>query len=97
MCDDWNDLIQYVVHKSLKRFQTNGFDKVRWLHGDSRNSIDQEELLNTSRFRQHFDVNEGHGTVLRDPLVTVPSDIESLKSHLIDAGLFCFKLIESSN
>jgi len=91
MCDDWDDLIEYVVQKFLRNFQTGGcYDvDVESPQRSVSGSPDQEggSPGTDSEAHQPFDAQ---ATGDDDPFFDAPrTDIESLRGQLMDSGLFC--------
>lgn len=87
MCDDWDDLIEYVVQKFLRNFQTGGASSGS---GTPPLSLqDQEGGASRSMASDHSAeaLHEEQATGADDPFADVPiSDIETLKGRLRDSG-----------
>lgn len=96
MCDDWDDLIEYVVQKFLRNFQTNGCYDVASPQRSVSGSQDQEGSRSMESEPQHsYDIQpEPRGSATAgddDPFFEAPpSDVESLRGRLMDSGLFDF-------
>ncbi len=91
MCDDWDDLIEYVVQKFLRNFQSSGCYEVgspqRSLSGsqEGTRSMESDPL-------PPFDAPTEQVAGDDDPFFEVPpTDIESLKGRLMDSGSFSFR------
>ena len=96
MCDDWDDLIEYVVQKFLRNFQTSGSFEVespqnRSLSGSQEGSRSMESETQQPPDAQTAEQPAGDD----DPFFEVPpTDIESLKGRLMDSGsFFSFNLL----
>ena len=93
MCDDWDDLIEYVVQKFLRNFQTSGSFEVespqnRSLSGSQEGSRSMESETQQPPDAQTAEQPAGDD----DPFFEVPpTDIESLKGRLMDSGSFFFQ------
>ena len=98
MCDDWDDLIEYVVQKFLRNFQTVGCD----FSGSSPNSNgsqsqdgsrsiepeSQQLVPDNQGDRRSSPAGGEEGAVAEEADVEqAVSDIESLKGRLLDSGL----------
>lgn len=89
MCDDWTDLIVYVVQKYLRRLQSCGQFEMGLIHKSSNGLDDQEDLLsnNSEQNDKFFGGIQGE----RHPR----SEIESLFNQLLNSGLlFLFFTLE---
>ena len=90
MCDDWDDLIEYVVQKFLRNFQTGGCYDVDSPQRSLSGSPDGSPLADSETQQQQFDSQAEQTTGDDDPFFDVPrTDIESLMGQLKDSGLFC--------
>lgn len=94
MCDDWDDLIEYVVQKFLRNFQTTGGFDVGSPHRSAGGSQDQEGSRSMeSEHQQGYDgEHRGSASAGDDDIFfeTPATDIESLKGRLMDSGSFAF-------
>lgn len=97
MCDDWDDLIEFVVQKFLRNFQSSGCYEVESPHRSLNESQDQEGSRSMeSEPQQTFEASaEQRGSTSAvgddDPFFEAPpSDIETLRGRLMDSGSFNF-------
>lgn len=90
MCDDWDDLIEYVVQKFLRNFQTGGcYDA-----GSPQRSVSGSPMCSrsTESEQQPFDHLPEQTTGDDDIFYEVPrTNIESLRGQLMDSGSFYCK------
>ena len=89
MCDDWTDLIVYVVQKYLRRLQSCGRFEMGLIHKSSNELDDQEDSSsdNSEENDKFFGGIQGE----RHPR----PEIESLLNQLLNSGLlFLFFTIE---
>jgi hypothetical protein len=90
MCDDWTDLIVYVVQKYLRRLQTCGRFEMGLIHKSS-NELDDQEDLSSISWEQNDEKFFGRIQGERHPR----PEIESLLNQLLHSGLlFLFFTIE---
>lgn len=90
MCDDWDDLIEYVVQKFLRNFQTTGGFDVGSPHRSGSGSQEGSRSME-SEHQPGFDMeNRGSASAGDDDIFfdTPATDIDSLKGRLMDSGLF---------
>ncbi|XP_046461857.1 protein timeless-like isoform X1 [Daphnia pulex] len=88
MCDDWDDLIEYVVQKFLRNFQTGGCYDVGSPQRSVSGSPDQEggSPATDTEAQQQFDAQASPAGD-DDPFFDTPrTDIESLRGQLMDSG-----------
>lgn len=86
MCDDWDDLIEYVVQKFLRNFQTGGgCSNESSLPGSCQDQQEGAEAMD----QPSGDGNEEGAVGGEDPMsesgASTP-DIEVLKGRLKDSG-----------
>lgn len=92
MCDDWDDLIEYVVQKFLRNFQTGGCYDAGSPQRSVSGSPDQEGSPSAESEQQLLEPEQTAGD--DDIFYEVPkSDIESLRGQLMDSGS-CFSIID---
>lgn len=85
MCDDWDDLIEYVVQKFLRNFQTGGCYDAGSPQRSVSGSPDQEGSPSAESEQQPLEPEQTAGD--DDIFYEVPkSDIESLRGQLMDSG-----------
>ncbi|XP_057372867.1 protein timeless-like [Daphnia carinata] len=85
MCDDWDDLIEYVVQKFLRNFQTGGCYDAGSPQRSVSGSPDQDGSPSAESEQQPIDPEQTAGD--DDIFYEVPkSDIESLRGQLMDSG-----------
>lgn len=101
MCDDWTDLISYVIQKYLRqvhvssRFKTDSSQK-------SSNGLDDQEDLFCVKSENMEQTEEQFNRVLKEPTICengVPiiretrTEIESLVSQLLNSGLLFIAIL----
>jgi hypothetical protein len=96
MCDDWTDLISYVIQKYLRQVHVSSrFNKTDWSQKSSNGLDDQEDLfcVKSENLEQ---TEEQFNNVLSEPPICDKGDliiretrteIESLVSQLLNSGL----------
>jgi hypothetical protein len=104
MCDDWTDLISYVIQKYLRQVHVSSrFNKTDWSQKSSNGLDDQEDLFYV-KSEKFIQTEERFNRVLNEPTICENGDliiqetrteIESLISQLLNSGLLYLYLFYS--
>jgi hypothetical protein len=102
MCDDWTDLISYVIQKYLRQVHVSSrFNKTDWSQKSSNGLDDQEDSLFCVKSEKLMQTEERFNRVLNEPTICENGDliiretrteIESLVSQLLNSGLLYLNL-----
>ena len=80
MCDDWDDLIEYVVQKFLRNFHSTGSAMVTGSSPDEDGAGGGRSRASNSPDHTHM-----HDDTFFD---MTPPDIDSLRCRLLESGEF---------
>ncbi|XP_046459981.1 protein timeless-like [Daphnia pulex] len=94
MCDDWTDLISYVIQKYLRQVHVSSRFKTDWSQKSSNGPHDQEDLIcvkseNLMQTEERFNRVLDKPTICEngDPVIReTRTEIESLISQLLNSG-----------
>jgi len=98
MCDDWTDLIAYVIQKYLRQVQACDHFEMDWLDKSSNRRPDQEDSFcvksgNFVQTEERFTTVQNELTICEkgDPFIQVTrTEIDPLISQLLNSGLLYF-------
>lgn len=90
MCDDWTDLMTYVVQKYLRRVQARSQFEISWIPKRPNDPDNDNDSL--SRNLEQIDKRFGRNQSERPR-----TEIESLINQILNSGLFLFSFLLFTN